>query len=157
MGGRTTKRIEAGVAAFAAAVFASAMGFAAFSALQGPLAVPAAATTAIIAFGGCWLLLGRIGADTPDYTIPVFEPGVIAPDKPAAPLEADVLELEDVLEQVSEESRVVRLFDPLAMPTPSELKARIDRHLKRGSPPVASVDASQALVDALTELRRSLR
>jgi hypothetical protein len=57
---------------------------------------------------------------------------------------------------VGSDSRVVRLFEPAAMPTPGELKARIDRHLvetSRSAPP----DASQALLEALTDLRRSLR
>jgi hypothetical protein len=43
------------------------------------------------------------------------------------------------------------------MPTPGQLKARIDRHLEGGGPAEASPDASQALYDALAELRRSLR
>jgi hypothetical protein len=41
------------------------------------------------------------------------------------------------------------------MPTPGELSDRIDRHLERE--PAAAPDASQALHDALAELRRSLR
>lgn len=157
MGGRTTERIEGGVAALAAAALAAAVGFAAFSALQGPLAYAAAAGAAMAAFVGCSRLLGRIGADAPDYPVPIFDLGAIAPVKPAAAPEGDVLELIDVLEQVDEDSRVVRLFDPAAMPTPSELRARIDCHLERGPTQAASADASQALVDALTELRRSLR
>ncbi|MES2119138.1 MAG: hypothetical protein V4513_01000 [Pseudomonadota bacterium] len=150
MGGGTTKRIEAGVAAFAAATLAGAVGFAAFSALQGTAAYAAAACAALVAFAGCWRLLGSIARHAPDYPVATFDLGTV--DAPE-----DVLELVDVLEQVDDDSRVVRLFDPSAMPTPSELKARIDRHLERGSPPGASPDASQALVDALTELRRSLR
>ena len=67
-----------------------------------------------------------------------------------------LLVLDDVLEEIGPESRVVRLFDRKAMPTPGQLKTRIDDHLGRGSP-TAQSDASQALSDALAELRRSLR
>jgi hypothetical protein len=158
MAGGTTKRIEAGVAAVAAATFAGAVGFAAFSALQGTTAYASAACAVLVAFAGCWRLLDGIGRDAPDYPVRIFDLGVIAPAAPVSEAPEDnILELVDVLEQVPDDSRVVRLFDPSAMPTPSELKARIDRHLERGSPPGASPDASQALVDALTELRRSLR
>ena len=61
--------------------------------------------------------------------------------------------LDDVLAEMGPDSRVVRLFDRKAMPTPGQLKSRIDEHLSRGSMP----DASQALHDALADLRRSLR
>jgi hypothetical protein len=78
--------------------------------------------------------------------------------------EADVpdgspeLLLDDVLAELGPDSRVVRLFDPAAMPTPAELQARIARHLGSARPgPAPEVDASQALHEALAELRRSLR
>ena len=67
-----------------------------------------------------------------------------------------LLVLDDVLEEIGPQSRVVRLFDRKAMPTPGQLKTKIDDHLGRGSP-TAQSDASQALSDALAELRRSLR
>ena len=65
--------------------------------------------------------------------------------------------LDDILAELGPNSRVVRLFDPAAMPTPGQLNARIERHLGEGTSPTASPDASQALYDALAELRRSLR
>jgi hypothetical protein len=68
----------------------------------------------------------------------------------------DELMLEDILAELGPESRVVRLFDPAAMPTPAQLNARIERHLAEESAPTAPPDASQALYDALAELRRSL-
>jgi hypothetical protein len=68
----------------------------------------------------------------------------------------DELVLEDILAELGPESRVVRLFDPAAMPTPAQLNARIERHLGEESAPTAPPDASQALYDALAELRRSL-
>lgn len=69
----------------------------------------------------------------------------------------DALILDDVLDAVGPDSRVVRLFDASAMPSPAELKARVDRYLGQDAAWARSPDASQALVDALTELRRSLR
>jgi hypothetical protein len=75
------------------------------------------------------------------------------------PVEPDVPEelmLEDILAELGPESRVVRLFDPAAMPTPGQLNARIERHLGEESASSAPPDASQALYDALAELRRSL-
>lgn len=67
------------------------------------------------------------------------------------------LELDDILAELGPDSRVVRLFDPRTMPTAGQLKTRIDDHLGRGKPPVPLSDASQALSEALAELRRSLR
>jgi hypothetical protein len=43
------------------------------------------------------------------------------------------------------------------MPTPGELKSRIDDRLGEGSAAAAPSDAAQALSDALAELKRSLR
>jgi hypothetical protein len=77
-------------------------------------------------------------------------------------LEPEPLVLDDILTELGPDSRVVRLFDRKAMPTPGQLKSRIDSHLDLGSleqgasaggPP----DASEALSAALAELRRSLR
>lgn len=69
----------------------------------------------------------------------------------------DELILDDILAKLGSDSRVVRLFDPLAMPTPGQLDARIKNHLRQGSAPPQSADASDALMEALTQLRRSLR
>jgi hypothetical protein len=92
---------------------------------------------------------------------------------PTAPTHApEELMLDDILAELGPDSRVVRLFDPAAMPTPGQLNARIERHLGEGTSPIAPpdaspadaspadaspADASQALYDALAELRRSLR
>lgn len=73
------------------------------------------------------------------------------------PEAAEPLVLDDILSQLGPDSRVVRLFDPAAMPTPGQLKGRIDDHLGRGTAPAPPSDAAQALSDALAELRRSLR
>jgi hypothetical protein len=66
------------------------------------------------------------------------------------------LELNDILDELRPDARVVRLFDRRQMPTPGQLKSRIDNHLEQ-APPRPLSDASQALSDALAELRRSLR
>jgi len=67
------------------------------------------------------------------------------------------LVLDDILAEFGPDSRVVRLFDRKTMPTPGQLKHRIDNHLEQGDAPAPAPDASQALSDALAELRRSLR
>ena len=76
---------------------------------------------------------------------------------PQEPHRPDELLLEDILAEIGPNSRVVRLFDPATLPTPGQLNARIVRHLNDGASPAAPPDASQALYDALAELRRSLR
>jgi hypothetical protein len=67
------------------------------------------------------------------------------------------LVLDDFLAQIGPGARVVRLFDPKKMPSPGQLKSRIDSHLGQRTPPSQSTDASHALSEALAELRRSLR
>jgi hypothetical protein len=100
--------------------------------------------------------------------VPIFDVRQLDAIDLAEPLEAEPaaensastdepLVLDDILADLGPDSRVVRLFDPAAMPTPGQLNARIARHLDRDAAPVASHDASQALHDALAELRRSLR
>jgi heme exporter protein D len=76
---------------------------------------------------------------------------------PARAAEEEPLLLDDILAELGPDSRVVRLFDPEAMPTPGQLKSRIDRHLEPGAAPADIPDAGQALHDALDELRRSIR
>ena len=92
----------------------------------------------------------------------VFEPVRLDSRSTEEPVELIAVQeaplvLDDVLHAVAPDARVVRLFDPSAMPSPAELKARVDRYLGQGASWAKSPDASQALVDALTELRRSLR
>jgi hypothetical protein len=92
------------------------------------------------------------GASAGGVLLTLHEPAL-----PSSPVEE--LLLKDVLVRADPNSRVVQLFDPARMPTAGELKSRIDRHLagdanepSRGQ----KVDASQALYDALADLRRSL-
>jgi hypothetical protein len=70
---------------------------------------------------------------------------------------AEPLVLDDILTELGPDSRVIRLFDRAAMPTPAQLKSRIDAHLAREAADAPAPDASQALHDALAELRRSIR
>jgi hypothetical protein len=174
MGGGTVSTIERGVTMAAAASFAAAVGFAAYRGLGDMVGQPAlvgltaAATVAGLVL--CERLLNRIGRTEPKFHVPTFDLGAMRPAqsgelmltdaqrlKPVQPPSSpeEPLELNDVLYEVGPDARVVRLFDPKAMPTPAQLKARIDRHLESGLPP-ASPDASQALYDALAELRLSL-
>lgn len=66
----------------------------------------------------------------------------------------DELLLDDRLAPAAEDSRVVRLFGDHRIPTAGELHANIERHLASRQ---AVPDATQALSDALAELRRNLR
>ena len=76
-------------------------------------------------------------------------------------VEPEPLVLDDILAEIGPDARVVRLFDRKAMstpmPTPGQLKSRIDDHLGRESAKLKIPDASEALWEALAELRRSLR
>jgi hypothetical protein len=98
---------------------------------------------------------------TPDMALLTTEllltPGQML--NPPVGTQSDPLLLDDVLAELRPDSRVVQLFDPNRMPTPGELKSRIDRHLgsaSTGAPDERQPDASQALYDALAQLRRSL-
>jgi hypothetical protein len=175
--------IENQVDRTAAALFALAAGYAAYTWSSQRWAEPvsgvATGAVALIAF---WLCVRGLSAVQPrrrKLPIPVFdlrEMDASAPDElllterfeaqelllterlqaePAAG--AEPLVLDDILEELGPDSRVVRLFDPAAMPTPGQLNDRIERHLVRDPPPATCNDASQALHEALAELRRSLR
>ena len=183
------ERIETGVGRGASAIFAGAIGYAAYG-LLGTIAVEpqlglCAAGAGALAFLPCSRALGarRRGAGfvLPEFGLRDFEFTEDADElllterlAPAGELvltdsdrlEADVpLALDDILAELEPESRVVRLFDPKAMPpppTPGQLQSRIADHLGDGAPRSApsktpASDASQALSAALAELRRSLR
>ena len=159
-----TQRIELSIDTLAALLYAA--GTAAvlllLDASGGYVAVAAA-----IAFGGCLYGLRSIEPEYEAFRIAGFEPSepefeelgellLTDEDRLAEqlPEDDDALLLDDVLAEISPDSRVVRLFDRHAMPTPGQLKARIDRHI--GERDSTAPDASQALHDALAELRRSL-
>jgi hypothetical protein len=122
----------------AAALFAAAVGFAAGTVGLGALpTIFAAVVASCVAFTG----LRAVSVGNRAYDLPAFE---------AVPLEikheaADELVLDDVLESASPDARVIRLFDPAHE---SERAARANS---------SQPDASQALTEALAELRRMLR
>ena len=122
----------------ASATFAAAVGFAVGTMGLGALpTIFAAVAASCVAF----TLLRKVSVRNRDYDLPEFAP---------APLETalksvDELVLDDVLESAGPDARVIRLFDPARE---SELAAR-----ENGPQP----DASQALNEALAELRRMLR
>jgi hypothetical protein len=165
-------KIEGNVDRAASALFAAAMGYAAFvwfgaSAAQ-PLLTAETAAVAAFAFFVSVRTLGAVQPRAPKVHVPIFDLRKLDPVEPPElllterfqpdPAASDeALVLDDILAELGPDSRVVRLFDPAAMPTPGQLNARIERHLNGEGPPSAPPDASQALHDALAELRRSMR
>jgi len=166
MEARHVQRLESAVDGIAAAVLAVAAGYCGL--VTGLAPVAAAATAVLILLAG-WKVLGAVAAGSPTFLLAAFDPAPLPAAEPAEELiltdsdrldhsqVADELVLDDVLARLEDFSRVVRLFDRSAMPTPGELKSRIDRHLDAAAPVPAPPDASQALHDALSELRRTLR
>jgi hypothetical protein len=193
-------RIETGAERCASALFAAAVGYAAYEWLGGSRFQSYAVAAALGFAAGllCNRVLKRLEKQPPRLRVPVFdlrEFDAFSPDElllnetlggelvltdtvndellltervddelllteadrlPVAAL-GDPLVLDDVLAAIGPDSRVVRLFDRTAMPTPGQLQVRIDDHLGQGSAAADLTDASQALSDALAELKRSLR
>lgn len=157
-----------------AAIFGSATAFSAAIFLGIPQfgMTPIAAGAA--AFGGIWLGLNKFGSRDRALPLPEFEqpPLELSPvselleqadvvaiverlGAPPAKREIeDELVLEDVLEAIESDSRVVRLFE--SNDTAGEMQARIERHL-HSARRQAHADAAQELHEALAALRRSLR
>ena|SRR5690348_4198681 len=168
-------RIEKTFDSIASALFASAVGYAAYSYLTKQvgnpvLALESGAATAV-ALLLSYRLLNAVQPSARRPAVPIFdvrdieqidaecieeEPLDLVEIFHPAP-EDEPLDLTDILTELGSDSRVVRLFDPAAMPTPAELKERIDDHLDPAPDAAKSADAAQALHDALAELRRSLR
>lgn len=121
----------------AAALFAAAVGFAAGAAELG--AVPTICA-AVAASCGAFTVLRNVSIGDRTYDLPAFEPV-----QPEIREQAAELVLDDVLDSAAPDARVIRLFDP---GLESERAAR---------PNSSQPDASQALTEALAELRRSLR
>ena len=163
--------IEQGVSRVASASLALACGFACYRWLQPAMVQPSlgafAGAAGAIAFMMSDRTLARIGSDrrkspafpfaVVDYAPPPLGELLLTDRHQPEPPAAEPLVLDDILEQLGPDSRVVRLFDRDSMPTPAQLKSRIDAHLGRGPAPAPAIDASQALHDALAELRRSMR
>ena len=166
---KRAERIEISVDVLAAAASAGAAGFA----LQTAAASPAlAASGALLVLLGTWRILRSVGAVPPAPAFTPFDVKLLFDQADelllseaqmvrtvqAGKLSAsDELELDDILEQLGPDARVVRLFDRDAMPSPGQLKERIDRHVGGRSSNATPLDASQDLLEALAELRRSLR
>lgn len=159
------KRIERMVDGAAAAVLGLAVGY---CALRIGLQLPVAAAVGGLIIAFSFALLRALPAFGGPYRVGDFA----LAELPAAPAELLLTEadrrpevvperspellLDDVLAELGPDSRVVHLFDRAAMPTPAELRARIDRHLDHEAVAI-DADASRALHEALAELRRSLR
>ena len=161
----TIRRAEAIIDAAAAAALGAA---AAWLCVRLGLGPPATAAAGLFGLGAAFAALRCVRPETASFRLAGFAPCDLEPaelllteadcPQPVASdgrIESGELILDDALAPADPDSRVVRLFDVSAMPTPGELKARIDRHL--GGPPSSPPDASQALFDALAELRSSLR
>ncbi|GAA4742589.1 hypothetical protein GCM10023264_04660 [Sphingomonas daechungensis] len=158
-----------------AAIFGSAVAFAAgtFGGQSIVAVTPVAAGAG--AFGATWLFLRKFGGERRGFPISQFEqaPAEYEQSSVAELLEqADVvgiverlgateekapgeeLVLDEVVEPEVPDSRVVQLFQPAE--TAGEMRERIETHL-RGNPRRTPPDATQELHDALAALRRSLR
>ena len=152
-------------AAFAAAKFAPAYGW----------AVPIAG---LVAGGGAltvaWVALRMVPPEPRRLRLPAFggvlldeellldQPvaDILLLDQPLVEREAQTLAellLDDPLAAPAADSRVVQLFADGRMPNAGQLMTRIDQHLADSGKAVPAADASDALSDALAELRRSLR
>jgi hypothetical protein len=165
----------------ASAMLGGAVAFAAFAALGETLPQPQLGTCAAAAGMLIWLACKRcliaFARSGHQMAVSVFDVRDLEPFEPDELLLTDAdrindellltdahrldgggpLELDDILAEIKPDSRVVRLFGRKPMPTPGQLKSRIDNHLGQAVPSQAQADDSQALSDALAELRRSLR
>lgn len=146
----------------AAILLACAVGFALVVLTGSPAGSAAGSALALLATP---LLLRKAGSARKDILLPVFDVPAFEPEVTDELLltpemmadAANVLILEDILARLGPESRVVRLFEQPKLPAAGELKADIDRDLRKASEGPNPSDASQALHDALAELRKSLR
>jgi len=160
------RRLEIAFDGVASAALAAAVGFAAYRWLglwtPNPQLGTFTALAAIVTCGLCWIGLSWVDVRPQPFPVAIFDLGAVAPPRPAELVLTeedrldDALLLDDVLTAPSPDSRVVRLFGPAAMPTPGQLKTRIDRHLDRETLDPPAPDDSQALYDALAEVRLGL-
>jgi hypothetical protein len=161
--------VEKWVDRTASALFAAASAYGAFMWFAPSLKLLHVAVTGTVAAGAYLASIRTLGAVVPEthsHAVPIFDVREIdqEPDEllltdrhePVQSIAPEPLILDDILEKLGPESRVVRLFDPAAMPTPGQLEGRIRRHLSGSAPGAGVEDASEALHEALAELRRSL-
>ena len=165
MSGAKSERIEAGVDTVAAAFFAAGTALVLILLAASNLYV---LTASAVAFAGCFYGLRSIEPEYAQFSIPRFQIEQFQPleldelkltdaDRLAGAQLDDALILDDILAEIGPDSRVVRLFDRDAMPSPGQLIARIDDHLGISEGASVPQDASEALSEALAQLRRSLR
>jgi hypothetical protein len=186
MSGGLIDRIEAGAEHGASGLLAVAAGYSAYALSAATLIEPqlglCAAGAGALAYLPCSRLLRVAGAPSEPFVLPDFDLADFEFSEPPEELllterlvpadelvltDADRIDgaaplvLDDILDAIGPEARVVRLFDRMAMPTPGptpgQLHSRIANHVNDGVPLCAPSDASQALSAALAELRRSLR
>lgn len=172
MRAESARKIESNLDRAASGLFAVAAAYAGFALLPASLGIAergaGAAAIAALAYLTILRLLGSIEPEAPRLPVPVFDVREMEPIESdellltdryveAGASESDALVLDDVLGELAPDSRVVRLFDAAAMPTPGELNEQIRQHLETGRTGNRSQDASQALHEALAELRRTLR
>jgi len=162
---RYAERIEGIASLAAAAILAVAVGFAVSRLTPSVVTVAgAAAATLFIAL----LALRSIAPGDAIFPLGEFAPADLAFEQPDElllteadridpPAGDDELVLDDILANMGEDSRVVRLFDATAMPTLGQLRAQVERHLGQTRAVREAPDASAALHEALAELRSSLR
>jgi hypothetical protein len=138
MGATGIDRFEAAADGVAAAIYAASAAL-----VLTWLGATAAYTiiASAVALAGCLYALRSITPERADFRLAEFavtavEPAMLdelilteADFAPGAQIGDPALLLDDVLAQLGPDSRVVRLFDRDSMPTPGQLKARIDRHL----------------------------
>ncbi|HKP34932.1 MAG TPA: hypothetical protein VJT70_09175 [Sphingomicrobium sp.] len=174
----TINRIETGVERGSAGLFGASVGYAGYVGLGAivspPELVVCAAAGGIFAHLLCSRALQAAARGARQFHVPLFNVADIdAIDDELLLTDADrlsdelvltdadrlhageALVLNDILAEIGPDSRVVRLFDRSAMPTPGQLRSRIENYRDQAPQPVP--DASQALSEALAELRRSLR
>lgn len=135
---------EVAVDSAAAVIFAAAVAYS-YSTL-----LPAGSAIVAIAVAGFLLVtmaLGQVPVGEGNYALPAFE---LVPVEPTQEAQGDAtaeLLLHDELTAVDPDARVVRLFGPSRGPGAGALDSRGS---KTDLP-----DASEALIEALSELRRS--
>lgn len=169
-------RIEKNVDRAASALFGLACGYATNLWFVGELSGPVVGAVTVAAAAFAYLLstraLGAVHPQLPRFPVPIFDVREVEPMssertdaaellltdrvEPADTTGEEPLLLDDILAEPGSNSRVVRLFDPSAMPRAGELRSRIDSHLDSEISAAQTHEASQALHDALAELRRSL-
>ena len=156
----------------AAGFLCAAVGWAVFASLDrepAELQWAAAAAGGAASLWAAFLLLRRLSGEQyfpmPEFDLADFN--FVEPEDGGArnaaesalvlelPGEEGELLLDDAVHPVSDQSQVIRLFDPAHMPTAGELQDRVDRHLAHS--PRAVPDSTQELYAALSALRQTLR